>query len=180
MGPGVRRVALRSAPLLSRLLVGGVLVRAGTTRLTDPLGSVATVRSYDVLPRSTAETVGYVLPALQLVVGVALLVGLMSRGAAVLSAAVFLALLVATTSAGVRGIDLGGPAYGWGVTRDAALLALSLLVVRLGPGRPALDRLLLRRSPIAPSDQAEDQAEDRAEDRAGARPATPRHDLEGV
>jgi uncharacterized membrane protein YphA (DoxX/SURF4 family) len=165
----VRRVALRWASPVARLLVGAVLVHAGTTRLTDPLGSVAAVQSYDLLPSSAAETVGYVLPALQVVIGVALLAGLMSRGAAALAAVVFLALVVATTSAAVRGIDLGGPAYVWTVARDVVLLALSLLLVRLGPGRFALDRLLLRRSPIARADQGGDR---------GA--AIPRHDLEGV
>ena len=145
------------AGLLARLVVGGVWIYAGLLKLPDPDQSVDAVRAYELLPGDLAVTVGQLLPVLEVVVGTALVLGLLVRGAAVVSAVLFVAFIVGIVSVWARGIEIdcgcfGGGGYDpdatskypWEIARDAALLAASLFLVRLPRSRWALDSVLFR------------------------------------
>ncbi|MEO9326156.1 MauE/DoxX family redox-associated membrane protein [Nocardioides sp. C4-1] len=162
--------------LLARVVVGVVLVWAGLAKVADPLGSVAAVNAYDLLPGSLVEPIGYGLPAVEIVAGAALVLGIMTRGAAVLAALLFLAFVIGISTAWARGLEIdcgcfggGGydpdasSSYPWEIARDVALLAASLFVVRVGAGRLALDSLLFRRSTVS-ADVDDDVAHDRHPD----------------
>ncbi|HYG93812.1 MAG TPA: MauE/DoxX family redox-associated membrane protein [Nocardioides sp.] len=143
------------AGLLARLVTGGVWIVAGALKVTDPTASIEAVKAYELMPYSVAEVVGLALPALELVVGLALVVGALTRGAAVVSALLFVAFIVGIASVWARGIEIdcgcfgGGGAeegaassYPWEIARDAALLAASVYVAALRRTRLALDNLL--------------------------------------
>ena len=129
--------------LAARLVVGGVWVVAGLLKLPDPAENVRAVRAYQLLPEAVVPMVGYVLPILELLVGVCLLIGLLTRVNAVLSSLLLLAFIVGIASAWARGLEIecgcfgggGGPAegavdkYPWEIARDAGLLALSMFLV---------------------------------------------------
>jgi uncharacterized membrane protein YphA (DoxX/SURF4 family) len=145
--------------LLARLVTGGVWIVAGAVKLPDPAQSVAAVRAYQLLPSSIVPTVGQLLPVIEIVVGVCLVLGILTRGAAVVSALLFVAFIVGICSVWARGINIdcgcfgGGGAdpdaassYPWEIARDAALLAASLFVAWLPTTRLALDNLLFRRT----------------------------------
>ena len=145
--------------LAARLLTGGVWIYAGAVKLSDPYASVLAVRSYELLPASVAEPVGYLLPPLEIVIGVALVVGLLTRGAAVVSALLFVAFVIGIASAWDRGLEIdcgcfGGGGYDpdaaskypWEIARDAGLLLASVYLVWLRQSRLALDNLLFRRT----------------------------------
>ncbi|MCW2772529.1 MAG: DoxX family protein [Nocardioides sp.] len=146
--------------LLARVVTGGVWIVAGAIKLPDPAQSVAAVRAYQLLPSSIVPTVGQLLPVIEIVVGVCLVVGLLTRGAAVVSALLFVAFIIGIASVWSRGINIdcgcfgGGGAdpdaassYPWEIARDTALLAASLFVVWLPSTRLALDSVLFRRTP---------------------------------
>jgi uncharacterized membrane protein YphA (DoxX/SURF4 family) len=145
--------------LLARLVVGGVWIAAGSLKLFDPLASVKAVDAYELLPTSLVEPVGYLLPPLEVVVGVALVLGMLTRGAAVVSAVLFAAFIAGIASVWARGMEIdcgcfgGGGSepgaasdYPWEIARDTGLLALSLFLVWLRRSRWALDSLLFRRT----------------------------------
>lgn len=156
------KAALAWAGLLARVVTGGVWIVAGGLKITEPDASIAAVRAYQLLPSSVAETVGLALPAVELVVGLALVLGVFARGAAVISALLFAAFIVGIASVWARGIEIdcgcfggGGAepgassAYPWEIARDAALLAASVLVASLRRTRLALDSALFDRRPAA-------------------------------
>ncbi|KRC46215.1 MULTISPECIES: MauE/DoxX family redox-associated membrane protein [unclassified Nocardioides] len=141
--------------LLARLVTGGVWIVAGALKITEPDASIAAVRAYQLLPSSVAEAVGIALPGLEVVVGLALVLGVLARGAAALSSLLFVAFIIGIASVWARGIEIdcgcfggGGAdpgassAYPWEIARDVALLAASLLVAWLPRTRLALDSLL--------------------------------------
>ncbi|MBZ5737398.1 MauE/DoxX family redox-associated membrane protein [Nocardioides mangrovi] len=145
--------------LVVRLVVGGVWIAAAVVKLPDPAQSVAAVRAYQLLPSSIVPTVGQLLPVVELVVGLCLVVGLLTRGAAVLSAILFVAFIVGISSAWARGITIdcgcfGGGGYDpdaaskypWEIARDAALLVGSLYLAWLPTSRLSLDSLMFRRT----------------------------------
>ncbi|MBS4752700.1 DoxX family membrane protein [Nocardioides sp. zg-ZUI104] len=157
------------AGLVARLVAGGVWIAAGALKITEPDASIAAVRAYQLLPASTAEVVGLVLPAIELAVGLALVLGVLTRGAAVISAVLFGAFIVGIASVWARGIEIdcgcfgGGGAkagatsdYPWEIARDAVLLVASCLVVWLRRTALALDSVLF---PQAPPERAPEGAE---------------------
>jgi uncharacterized membrane protein YphA (DoxX/SURF4 family) len=145
--------------LVARLVTGGVWVWAGLAKLTDPFGSAQAVRAYQILPWRVADVVGHVLPSVEIVVGLALILGVLTRGAAVVSALLFIAFIIGISSVWARGILVdcgcfgGGGAdpdaaskYPWEIARDVGLLVLSAYLVWAGPGRLALDSVLFARA----------------------------------
>ncbi len=145
------------AGLVARLVVGGVWIYAGAIKLPDPDQSVAAVRAYELLPGETAVTVGHLLPVLEVVVGGMLVLGVLVRGAAVVSALLFVAFIIGIASVWARGIEIDCGCFGGGgydpdatskypgeIARDVGLLALSAYLVWLPRSRLAVDALLFR------------------------------------
>ena len=133
---------MRWVGVAARLVVGGVWLYAGALKLPHPDTSVSAVRGYQLLPTGMADTVGHVLPMLEIVVGACLVLGLLTRAAGGLSALMQLAFVIGIISVWSRGIAIncgcfggGGPnpdafsEYPWEIARDTGLLALSLLLV---------------------------------------------------
>jgi uncharacterized membrane protein YphA (DoxX/SURF4 family) len=146
--------------LVARLVTGAVWVAAGAVKLPDPSSSVQAVRAYQLLPSSVVPTVGQLLPMVEIVVGVTLVVGILTRGSAVVSCLLFVAFVIGIASVWARGITIdcgcfGGGGfdpdaaskYPWEIARDIGLLALSGYLVWLRTSRLALDNLLFRRTP---------------------------------
>lgn len=123
----------------ARLIVGGVWLAAGLLKIPDPTENVRAVRAYQLLPESLVPMVGHALPVLEILVGVCLIVGLLVRANAVLSAILLVAFVVGISSAWARGLSIecgcfgggGGPAvnaqakYPWELARDVGLLVAS-------------------------------------------------------
>ncbi len=156
--------------LVARVVVGGVWVYAGMLKLPNLDSSVTAVRAYQLLPTGLADTVGRVLPTLEVVVGVCLLLGALTRLAGGVSALLQLAFIIGIISVWSRGIAIncgcfgdGGPdpdafsKYPWEIARDVGLMLLSLYLV-WRPRTPfAVDNLMF---PQANTIQPEPSAEE--------------------
>lgn len=142
--------------LVSRLVVGGVWVVAGALKLPVPAENVRAVRAYQLLPEAVVPTVGYALPILELLLGLCLIVGLLTRVSAVLSGILLIAFIIGISAAWARGLEIecgcfsggGGPAanaaekYPWEIARDVGLLLLSAFLVSRPRTRWSLDNRL--------------------------------------
>ena len=142
--------------LAARLLVGGVWIVAGLLKLPDLPSSVRAVRAYQLLPEAVVPAVGYALPIVEVAVGILLVVGLLVRASAVVSAVLFLAFTIGISSAWARGLQIdcgcfGGGGYDanatdkypWEIARDLGLLFASLWLVWRPRSRWALDNRLV-------------------------------------
>jgi len=140
----------------ARLLVGGVWIVAGALKLPDLDASVRAVRAYQLLPEAVVPAIGYALPVVEVAIGVMLVLGLLVRFNAVVSAVLFLAFVVGIASAWARGLQIdcgcfGGGGYDanatekypWEIARDLGLLFVSLWLVRRPRTRWALDNRLV-------------------------------------
>ena len=156
--------------LVARLVTGGVWIVAGALKLPYPADSVRAVRAYDLLPEAVVPAVGHLLPVVEVVIGLCLVLGVLVRGSAAVSALLFVAFIIGISSAWSRGLQIdcgcfGGGGfdadatakYPWEIARDVGLLLLSLWLVWKPRTRFALDSLLFRRPTPAPerSDHAE-------------------------
>ena len=140
---------------VARVVTGGVWIVAGALKFPDPAASVRAVRAYDLLPEAIVPTVGHLLPVVEVVIGVALVLGLLTRPVAIVSALLFLAFIVGIVAAWTRGLSIdcgcfGGGGfdadatekYPWEIARDLGLLALSLWLVVRPSSRFSLDHAL--------------------------------------
>jgi uncharacterized membrane protein YphA (DoxX/SURF4 family) len=128
------------ALLGARLILATVFIGAGALKLRDPLAFANDVANYQLGP-ALAPLLAAALPALEIVVGLALLVlGAPWRRAAALCAAALMGMFtVAAGSAFARGLDVtcgcfgsASGAVGWlTLVRDVALLGAAVLVVTL-------------------------------------------------
>lgn len=150
MRPGQRRLDWLGTGL--RLTIGGVLLVAGALKVANPAASALAVRAYQLLPYDLAGSVGYALPVVEILVGVLLVVGLFTRVAASVAAALLLAFVVGIASVWARGLSIdcgcfggGGTigqeqtAYPWELTRDVGLLLAGVWLVRRPHTAYALD-----------------------------------------
>ncbi|WP_281963896.1 MauE/DoxX family redox-associated membrane protein [Serinicoccus marinus] len=152
---GPRSPALDVVGLLLRLGLAAVLGYAGWIKISDLTGSVQNVVAYELFPYDVARAVGVLLPVVELTLALLLLVGLLTRAAALGTAVLMLVFVVGIASAWARGLSIdcgcfgsGGPVapddtrYLTEMLRDVGFLAMAgWLVVR--PRSPAsLDTLL--------------------------------------
>jgi uncharacterized membrane protein YphA (DoxX/SURF4 family) len=146
--------------LLARWVLGGVWLYAGGVKLADPWASVAAVRAYELLPGSAVSFVGHALPIFEIALGACLVLGLLTRTAAGLSAGLLLVFIAGIASVWIRGIEIDCGCFGGGgaiagaasaypveIARDLGLTALALFVLALRRTPFTLDRVLLPRSP---------------------------------
>lgn len=145
--------------LLARLVTGGVWIAAGLLKLSDPAGSVRAVRAYQLLPESVTPAVGYTLPIVEVIVGVMLVLGLLTRVSAVIASLLFVAFIFGISWAWAHGLEIecgcfggGGTKIGassqykWEILRDVGLLLLSLWLVWRPRSKWALDNLVFPES----------------------------------
>jgi uncharacterized membrane protein YphA (DoxX/SURF4 family) len=173
---------MRWVGVFARLVVGGVWLYAGAVKLPHPDTSVSAVRSYQLVPTNLAETIGHVLPMLEIVVGGCLVLGLLVRFTAVVSALMQVAFIIGIISVWSRGIAINCGCFGnggadpdafskypWEIARDSGLLALSLLLA-WRPRTPfAADNLLFPPSRHDPEPQDRESELNRGMDDVEAR-----------
>jgi uncharacterized membrane protein YphA (DoxX/SURF4 family) len=141
--------------VLARLVVGIVDVWAGLAKFPDPAANVRQVRAFQILPEAVVPTVGHALPAVELIVGTALILGLLTRAFAVIGALFFLAFIIGIAAAWARGLEIncgcfgsrGVPAdpqrqYAIDIARDIGLLLCCVWLIVWPRTHFALDNLL--------------------------------------
>ena len=138
-------------------LVGGVFVYASLDKIWWPERFARIVYHYqiagpsDLLPPLAANLLAVTLPWVELLVGLALLVGLWRREAALLAAVLLVVFILAVGSTLVRGIDiencgcfsLGAEGRAAGlrlILSDLGLLLAALVPVLWAPSPRALDK----------------------------------------
>jgi uncharacterized membrane protein YphA (DoxX/SURF4 family) len=150
---GRRSGALAWVGTASRMLLAGVWLYAGASKIGDLDASVRAVKAYQILPAPVAEVVGAALPPVEIALGVLLLVGLATRFAALASAALLAAFIAGVASAWARGlrIDCGcfggggelppgeSPAYLAEIVRDVLFLAAAVYLIARPASRLSLD-----------------------------------------
>lgn len=131
----------RVAILAARVGVAAVFLFAAFPKLQDPEAFARDIDNYHVLPDAMVGPMAIAMPIAEVLVALALLLGVHARGAALVTAGMLLTFIAAMAQALARGIDLDCGCFGSAaptqvsgltIARNVFLLALTLLVM-LGP-----------------------------------------------
>lgn len=126
----------------------------------DPANFAASVNGFRVLHSDLIPFTAFLIPWLEVVCAAALIIGVATRGAARLIAALLVLFCLAMLSVIVRGMDIDcscfgkflGGAVGWmSILRNVVLLAIVLPVAHYGAGMLALENRFVSR--LADSDR---------------------------
>jgi protein-disulfide isomerase len=153
------------AATAGRLTLAAVFGWAALSKITDPDGTVRSVRAYRLLPEALATTFGRGLPWMELALAVLLALGLALRLTAALTAGLLAVFTGAIVSAAARGLRIdcgcfgsGGPTenphYAGEIGRDLALTATAAALAWFGRSHLAVGP----RPPLAPHEATDRQA----------------------
>lgn len=139
--------------LLARLVLGGVLIAAGALKAGNPAHAAMAVRAYQVLPVTLANILGYALPWVEMGAGLALVIGVAVKAAAIIGGGLMVVFIVAIAQAWARGLSIDCGCFGGGGTvapghtayvqeilRDTGLTALAVYLFRFPHGKFGLDK----------------------------------------
>jgi uncharacterized membrane protein YphA (DoxX/SURF4 family) len=143
------------ATLVSRLVLGCVFLVAGATKIPDPGGLAASIRSYELsLPEWFVSLSAHALPYLEVMLGVYLLAGLFQKVFAWATTGLTALFLLALLQGALRGLEIDCGCFGssagetsslWlAAVRDVGLLLLGLHLALAPVGSFSVDALLRR------------------------------------
>ncbi|HJQ46961.1 MAG TPA: MauE/DoxX family redox-associated membrane protein [Amycolatopsis sp.] len=137
---------------LVRLGLAAVWLVSGSVKFSDPGQTYLAVKAYEVLPDGLLHPVATALPLLELVLGVLLLVGLLTRGAAIVSALLLVVFIAGVAQSWARGLTIDCGCFGGGgqvakgqtqypqeIARDVGFLVLAGWLIVRSRTRLALD-----------------------------------------
>lgn len=146
------RSVLPIVGLAVRVAAAAIWLVAGAVKVADLEQFHVQVRLYQLLPHALEAPFAYALPFVELLLGLYLLAGLLTRWAGILGSVLMLAFLIAQAQAWARGLSFDCGCFGAlartqvgaaTIARDAAL-ALPSLLMALRPARLlSLDSRLL-------------------------------------
>jgi len=124
--------------LIFRLVLGGLFVYAGAVKVLDPLDFAQNIRNYQLVGQSLSFVAAIVLPWLEILAGLALILGVWTRGAALAITGLLVFFIVLTAVTMVRGLDVDCGCFGslsrksgWGVIlEDLGMLVLGLVLLK--------------------------------------------------
>ncbi|HSY53868.1 MAG TPA: MauE/DoxX family redox-associated membrane protein [Opitutaceae bacterium] len=103
-----------------RLLAGGIFLVAGGLKVVDPAHFAADIDHFRLLPYFAVAPLALYLPWLEVICGLAVLVGAWRRSALVLLLALTIVFIAIITSAWMRGLDIRCGCFGAASTAPLA------------------------------------------------------------
>ncbi|MGD8534780.1 MAG: MauE/DoxX family redox-associated membrane protein [Candidatus Aminicenantes bacterium] len=98
--------------LLFRLVVGGVFIWAGLSKIFDPLDFAQNIANYRIFSQSVSLFLALIIPWIEVICGLLLLLGIFRESASFIlsgSLVVFLGLIIVTL---IRGLDIDCGCFG--------------------------------------------------------------------
>jgi uncharacterized membrane protein YphA (DoxX/SURF4 family) len=92
--------------LATRLIMGAIFLYAAWDKFLHPREFAITIAAYKILPWQLINISAILLPSLELVIGVALIVGFFPRGSAFIMTVLMLIFMLAFTIAMLKGVNL--------------------------------------------------------------------------
>jgi putative oxidoreductase len=94
------------------LIMGGVFIWAGVSKIIDPLEFAQSIANYRVFPQGISFFLALVLPWIEVICGVFLILGIFRSASALLLSGLLVAFLILVIVTIIRGIDIDCGCFG--------------------------------------------------------------------
>ena len=94
------------------LIVGGIFIYAGVMKIFDPVGFANDIDNYKILPWALTVRLAFYLPWLEILCGLAVILGLLYRGGLLILTALISIFIIASVIAKARGLDITCGCFG--------------------------------------------------------------------
>jgi uncharacterized membrane protein YphA (DoxX/SURF4 family) len=129
--------------LAVRLLIGGLFLYAGLPKVLDTMGFAASIYNYKLFPSPIIGLTAAFIPWVEVLAGLALILGLKIRGASLIISLLFVVFIVLAAISAIRGLDIDCGCFSgverkanWlAIIEDIALLGCSLFIFNLDRGK---------------------------------------------
>ncbi|CAN5390968.1 hypothetical protein BH10ACT8_BH10ACT8_22280 [soil metagenome] len=143
------------AGLVIRVFLAAVWAWAAWSKIGDPRRFVQAVRAFDATPEWLSKGIGYGLPVLEMSLALLLLIGLITRYAAIVSAVLLVVFTIGIVQAAARGLKLDCGCFGGGgetssttyildILRDVGLLVLVAFLILWPLSKFSVDEALIK------------------------------------
>lgn len=129
-----KKTTIAYASIIARVLLGGLLVYAGFSKLMDVPKFAKDIANFRLLPDSLNHLLAVILPWNEIVVGSMLIVGIWTRAVALASLFFFTVFAVAVSSAIARNLNIECGCLGNADASKVGFLTLAKDAVGLGLG----------------------------------------------
>jgi uncharacterized membrane protein YphA (DoxX/SURF4 family) len=103
---GKMKNGLNIIVLITRILIGGILIFASINKIVDSEGFAGAIDNYHILPFGLENSIAIVLPWLELIIGICLILGVFVDGAAFLVIIIMSVFIFAITYAILSGFNI--------------------------------------------------------------------------
>jgi putative oxidoreductase len=94
------------------LIIGGIFIYAGGMKIFDPAGFANDIDNYKILPWPLTVRLAFYLPWLEILCGLAVILGLLYRGGLLILTMLISIFIVASVIAKARGLDITCGCFG--------------------------------------------------------------------
>jgi len=127
---------------LAALIAGGIFIYAGVIKAIDPVGFANDIDNYKILPWAVTVRLAFYLPWLEILCGLAVILGLLYRGGLLILTMLISIFIIASVIAKARGLDITCGCFGhasknWNFSGHLALdLAIFAALIALWISSP--------------------------------------------
>src|SRR5216110_876201 len=97
---------------IAALIVGGIFIYAGAMKIFDPTGFANDIDNYKILPWPLTVRLAFYLPWLEILCGLAVILGLLYRGGLLILTMLISIFIAASVISKVRGLDITCGCFG--------------------------------------------------------------------
>jgi uncharacterized membrane protein YphA (DoxX/SURF4 family) len=126
--------------LAARLLIGGLFVYASVHKIVDPEAFAQSIRNYQMIPPEWTNISALILPWIELIAGVFLILGVLTKPSALITTSLMAIFLVALFYAYTMGLDIDcgcftsdpsspGRINALTLTRDSSFFLISFVIL---------------------------------------------------
>ena len=94
------------------LIVGGIFIYAGVMKILDPVGFANDIDNDKILPWPLTVRLAFYLPCLEILCGLAVILGLLYRGGLLILTMLISIFIIASVIAKARGLDITCGCFG--------------------------------------------------------------------
>jgi putative oxidoreductase len=94
------------------LIIGGIFIYAGVMKIFDPVGFANDIDNYKILPWPLTVRLAFYLPWLEILCGLAVILGLLYRGGLLILTMLISIFIIASVIAKARGLDITCGCFG--------------------------------------------------------------------